>query len=101
MDSSPVHLSLVIPVLNEAGNLVSLHQRLTASLQGMGRPYEILLVDDGSSDASPAILEDLFQQDPTHVRVLEFRRNFGKTAALSAGFAHARGQVIITMDADL
>ena len=101
MDSSPVHLSLVIPVLNEAGNLVSLHQRLTASLQGMGRPYEILLVDDGSSDASPAILEDLFLQDPTHVRVLEFRRNFGKTAALSAGFAHALGQVIITMDADL
>jgi glycosyltransferase involved in cell wall biosynthesis len=101
MDSSPVHLSLVIPVFNEAGNLVSLHQRLVASLQGMGRPYEILFVDDGSNDASAAILEDLFRQDPTHVRVLEFRRNFGKTAALSAGFAHARGQVIITMDADL
>ena len=101
MDSLPVYVSLVIPVLNEAGNLVSLHQRLTASLQGTGRPHEILFVDDGSSDVSPAILEDLFRQDPTHVRVLIFRRNFGKTAALSAGFAHARGQVIITMDADL
>jgi glycosyltransferase involved in cell wall biosynthesis len=58
-------------------------------------------VDDGSDDASPGILEDLFRRDAVHVRMLQFRRNFGKTAALSAGFSYARGQVIITMDADL
>ncbi len=94
-------LSLIIPLLNEADNLRPLHERLTASLAQVGQPYEILFVDDGSTDASPAILEDLFRRDPAHVRVIQFRRNFGKTAALSAGFAHARGQVLITMDADL
>jgi glycosyltransferase involved in cell wall biosynthesis len=94
-------LSLIIPLLNEADNLAPLYERLTASLTGVDQPYEILFVDDGSDDASPAILEDLFRRDPAHVRVLQFRRNFGKTAALNAGFAHARGQVVITLDADL
>jgi glycosyltransferase involved in cell wall biosynthesis len=94
-------LSIIIPLLNEADNLCALHERLTASLASTGRDYEILFVDDGSDDASPDILQDLFQRDAAHVRVLQFRRNFGKTAALSAGFGHARGEVIITMDADL
>jgi len=94
-------LSIIIPLLNEADNLCALHEQLTASLAGTGRAYEILFVDDGSDDASPGILEDMFRRDATHVRVLQFRRNFGKTAALNAGFAHARGQVVITMDADL
>jgi glycosyltransferase involved in cell wall biosynthesis len=94
-------LSVIIPLLNEADNLAALYERLAASLAGVGRAYEIIFVDDGSSDASPGILEDLFQRDAAHVRVLQFRRNFGKTAALSAGFAHARGQVVITLDADL
>jgi glycosyltransferase involved in cell wall biosynthesis len=94
-------LSLIIPLLNEAENLCPLYERLTASLGEVGRPYEVIFVDDGSTDASADILNDLFQDDPAHVRVIQFRRNFGKTAALNAGFAHARGQVIITMDADL
>lgn len=94
-------LSLVIPLLNEADNLRLLYERLTETLAGTGQAYELLFIDDGSRDASPAILEELFRKDPAHVRVLQFRRNFGKTAALSAGFAHARGEVIITMDADL
>jgi len=67
----------------------------------VGEPYEVIFVDDGSTDASPAILEALFRNDRKHVRVIQFRRNFGKTAGLSAGFSYARGQVIITMDADL
>jgi len=96
-----LNLSITIPLLDEAKNLRTLYERLVASLAGVDRSYEIIFVDDGSTDASPAILEDIFQRDPGHVRVIQFRRNFGKTAALNAGFAHARGQVIITMDADL
>jgi glycosyltransferase involved in cell wall biosynthesis len=94
-------LSLIIPLLNEADNLLPLYERLATSLEQVGQPYEIIFIDDGSTDASPAILEDLFRRDPAHMRVIQFRCNFGKTAALNAGFAHARGQVIITMDADL
>ena len=101
MGASPVYLSLIIPLLNEADNLAPLYEWLAGTLKEVDRPYEVIFVDDGSTDASPAILEELFENDPQHVRVIQFRRNFGKTAALSAGFAHARGQVIITMDADL
>ena len=101
MDTPSVILSVVIPLLDEAENLPLLYEQLTKTLQALGQPYEILFVDDGSRDASPLVLEELFRRDRVHVRVLQFRRNFGKTAALSAGFARARGQVIITMDADL
>lgn len=94
-------LSLIIPLLNEADNLLPLYERLAASLKQVGQSCEVIFVDDGSTDASPAILEVLFRRDPARVRVIQFRCNFGKTAALNAGFAHARGQVIITMDADL
>jgi len=94
-------VSVVIPVLNEAGNLLPLYEQLTAVLHEAGRPYEMVFVDDGSDDRSPAIMAELFQRDPEHVRVVEFRRNFGKTAALSAGFAQTRGELVITMDADL
>jgi glycosyltransferase involved in cell wall biosynthesis len=94
-------LSVIVPLLNEADNLPPLYEQLTAVLTSTGRDYEILFVDDGSDDASPDILEDLFRRDAARVRVLQFRRNFGKTAALNAGFSHARGEVIITMDADL
>jgi len=63
--------------------------------------YEIFFVDDGSTDRSPAVLCELHDCDPSHVRVIQFRRNFGKTAAMTDGFAHARGQEVVTMDADL
>jgi glycosyltransferase involved in cell wall biosynthesis len=102
MDSNPTRsLSVVVPLLNEADSLRSLHDRLTDSLAAAGQPYEVIFVDDGSTDASPSVLEDLYRIDAEHVRVIQFRRNFGKTAALNAGFAHACGQIIITLDADL
>ena len=93
-------LSVVIPVFNEAPNLVALHQEFTQVLTSIGRPYEILLVDDGSTDGSFETLRRIQGGDP-HVRVIQFRRNFGQTAAFAAGFAAARGPLIITADADL
>jgi glycosyltransferase involved in cell wall biosynthesis len=93
-------LSVVIPIRNESANLGELHGQLTQSLSAWGRPYEILLIDDGSTDTSFAIMSELHARDP-HVKVIRFRRNFGQTAAFSAGFAHARGCIIVTADGDL
>jgi len=93
-------LSVIIPVLNEANSLVPLHSKLAQVLPTVASQYEILFVDDGSTDASPEALEQLCGQDP-HVRVIQFRRNFGKSAALATGFSEARGNIVITMDADL
>ncbi|HEX5069918.1 MAG TPA: glycosyltransferase family 2 protein [Vicinamibacterales bacterium] len=96
----PPELSVVIPVYNEAPNLEPLHREFTGVLSSLGRPYEIILVDDGSTDGSFEILKRLQAGDP-HMRVIQFRRNFGQTAAFAAGFAAARGALIITADADL
>jgi glycosyltransferase involved in cell wall biosynthesis len=93
-------ISVVIPVFNEEGNLAVLHQELTAALDAFGKRYEILFVDDGSTDASFALLKSLHHRDD-RVRVVRFRKNFGQTAALAAGFAEARAPVIVTLDADL
>lgn len=93
-------VSLVIPVFNEEGNLTKLHQEITDVLRPYGKSYEILFIDDGSTDASFALLSSLHHKDP-HVRVIRFRKNFGQTAALAAGFAEARAPVIVTLDADL
>ncbi len=93
-------LSVVIPVFNEVDNVRDLHRELTAALDPLGRPYEILLVDDGSTDGTLAALLAIERDDP-RVRVLRLRRNFGQTAAFSAGFDHARGDVIVTSDGDL
>ncbi|MFZ5916304.1 MAG: glycosyltransferase family 2 protein [Chloroflexota bacterium] len=95
-----VALSVILPVYNEEQNLRPLFDRLIQALEAMGRPYEIIAVDDGSADASFAILEQLHSQHP-RLRVVRFRRNFGQTAAFAAGFDHARGEVVITIDADL
>jgi glycosyltransferase involved in cell wall biosynthesis len=94
-------ISVIIPLLNEEENLAPLYQRLTQVLAALPYAYEIVFVDDGSSDGSLRILTGLHAQDPDHVRIVEFRRNFGKTAALVAGFQVATGDVLITMDADL
>ena len=94
-------ISFLIPVLNEQGSLQALHQAITATMDALAYPYEILFVDDGSTDQSPAILHDLYERDGDHVRVIQFRRNFGKTAALTAGFSLVRGEIVVTMDADL
>jgi len=93
-------ISVVIPVHNEAENLADLHRELTASLLSLGQPYEILLVDDGSTDSTLERLLAIEAADP-RVRVLRLRRNFGQTAAFSAGFDHAHGEIVITSDGDL
>jgi len=93
-------VSVVIPVFNEAENVDELHTQLSAALVTLGRPYEILIVDDGSSDGTLERLLALEVRDPK-LRVLRLRRNFGQTAAFSAGFDHARGDVVVTSDGDL
>ena len=93
-------VSVVIPVYNEAENVGDLHQQLSAALAGMGRPYEIIIVDDGSTDDTLARLQALEEQDG-RLRVLRLRRNFGQTAAFAAGFDHARGALVVTSDGDL
>lgn len=94
-----IDISIVMPVYNEAGNLPRLHAELTAVLGELGRSYEILAVDDGSTDESLRVLREL-QAGDSHLRIVRFRRNFGQTAAFAAGFDHARGRVVITIDAD-
>lgn len=93
-------LSVVIPVHNEEASLLPLYDRLTAALQPLGRPYEIIFVDDASTDRSFDLLSHLVETDE-HLKVIRLRRNFGQTAALSAGFHEACGDVIISLDADL
>jgi len=97
---SPVELSVVIPIRNEAPALEELIRELTERLTAWGRSYEIIVVDDGSTDESFDILGRLQARDP-QLRVIRFRRNFGQTAAFAAGFDHARGRYIVTMDGDL
>jgi glycosyltransferase involved in cell wall biosynthesis len=93
-------LSVVIPVFNERENLGPLHEKLKRVLDGLGRTYEVLFIDDGSLDGSTRLLQEIAASDP-RVRLLEFVRNFGQTAAMSAGFDHALGEIIIPLDADL
>lgn len=95
-----IELSVVIPVKNEAAGLEDLHREITATLEPWGRPYEVIVVDDGSSDESFAVLSRIQAAD-SRWRIIRFRRNFGQTAAFSAGFAHARGRFIATSDGDL
>jgi len=100
MNENERELSVVIPVYNEGENLNSLYSQLKSVLENLGKAYEIILVDDGSTDSSFLIMEKLHGQDH-NIKVIQFRKNFGKAAALSAGFTSAQGKIIITMDADL
>ncbi len=96
-------LSVVLPIYNEAGNLKRFIPELVGVLAELGRPYEIIAVDDGSTDESVAVLRALKRGDPetaAHLRIIRFRRNFGQTAAFAAGFDLARGRYVVTMDAD-
>jgi glycosyltransferase involved in cell wall biosynthesis len=95
-----IELSVVIPIRNEAQSLDELYRELTAELERSGRSYEIVVIDDGSTDDSFEILARMQAVDPRW-RIIRFRRNFGQTAAFSAGFAHARGRLIVTSDGDL
>ena len=96
-NTQPPELSLVIPVFNEADSLLDLQHQIVKALDGY--EYEILYIDDGSSDESFSVLKDIQRTCP-RVRLIRFRRNFGQTAALSAGFRYARGKVIVPLDAD-
>jgi glycosyltransferase involved in cell wall biosynthesis len=99
---TPAHVSIsvVVPVYNEAESIRPLYDAITTSLDRESRSYELVFVDDGSTDGSFSVLQALHDND-SRVRVVRFRRNFGKTPALVAGFSHSRGDIIFTMDADL
>lgn len=100
MEPPALDLSIVLPIFNEAENLEELLGATTEVLQGTHRRYEIVAIDDGSSDGSYELLLRLRRTVP-HLRIVRLRRNFGQTAALAAGFDFARGEVVVTMDADL
>jgi len=93
-------ISVVIPVFNEEDNLAALIGRLQPVLRSLGRPYEIVMIDDGSRDGSLAILKDLVRENP-ELRVVELTRNYGQHAAIMAGFSIVRGDIVVTLDADL
>src|SRR4030043_1462766 len=93
-------VSVLIPIYNEEGNLSLLYDKLDLALKKIGRAYEIIFVDDGSSDGSLDILLDLRDRNP-NVKIISFSRNFGQTAALSAGIDFSKGDIIIPMDGDL
>ncbi len=93
-------VSVVVPVCNERENLDQLHREITAALGRVGGSYEVIYVDDGSIDGTTERLKTLHGGDP-HVRLIIFRRNFGQTAAMAAGFRHSKGRVVVTLDGDL
>ena len=94
-------LSLVIPVYNEEENLPLLYAAIQQALEPLGKTWEAIFVDDGSRDKSLMVLETLVKQNPDNVRVVVFRRNFGQTAAITAGVDYAQGNTIILLDADM
>jgi len=94
-------ISIVVPVYNEEANLEPLFTRLTATLDKLGRPWEILFTNDGSRDRSLELLGRFHKQRPTQVRVIDFNGNYGQHTAIIAAFERARGEIIITLDADL
>lgn len=93
-------ISVVVPIKDEEESIPHLYERLSDALRALAQPYEIIAIDDGSRDRSFALLRERAAHDP-RLRVVRFRRNFGQTAAFAAGFARARGDVIVTIDADL
>lgn len=99
-EDTQLDLSVIIPLFNEEESVEELYRELAATLDGLGRSYEVLFVDDGSADGTVERLRQAAAGDP-HVRIIRFRRNFGQTAALSGGFDHARGEIICTLDGDL
>jgi undecaprenyl-phosphate 4-deoxy-4-formamido-L-arabinose transferase len=94
-------LSIVIPVFNEEASLPALFEQLYPALDALGRSYECIFIDDGSTDKSVPLLRRMFQSRPHHTRLLILRGNFGQHAAILAGFERARGELIVTLDADL
>jgi glycosyltransferase involved in cell wall biosynthesis len=97
---APLALSIIVPVLNEEKNLPELYEEISTSCKSLDLTYEIIFIDDGSWDSSFPVLRGIQKKD-SKVKVIRLRKNFGQTAALSAGFDYANGEVIITLDADL
>ncbi len=97
---SNTHISIVIPAYNEEDNIPILYEKLKGVLERLGREYEIIFVDDGSVDRTWERLKEIAEKDQ-RVKLIRFRKNYGQTAAMYAGFRHATGEVIITLDADL
>jgi len=93
-------ISIVVPFYNEAENVVELYQRLTKAMTKLGRAYELIFIDDGSTDGTRGHLAKIFKQD-RHVQVIRMKKNFGQTAGLQAGFDYAQGDIVISMDGDL
>lgn len=100
MEGKIITLSIVVPIYNEMESLFELQDQICRVCEGAGISFEVIYVDDGSTDASFKVLEELHNKD-TRAKVIQFRKNFGKSEALSAGFSVARGKMIVTMDADL
>ena len=96
-------LSIVIPVYNEEQNLPILFDAVHTALAPFGKnnTWEMICVDDGSTDDSLKVLLSLYERDPEHMRIVQFRRNFGQTAAIAAGIDHAAGEIIVMLDADM
>lgn len=94
-------LSLIIPLYNEEANLPLLYDSIKKTLDPLQRTWEVIFVDDGSQDGSLHVLKSLVEKDPGHVRAVIFRRNFGQTAAITAGIDHAEGDTIVLLDADM
>jgi glycosyltransferase involved in cell wall biosynthesis len=99
-EAGNLRYSIVVPFLNEQENIPALYMKLTEVMDGLGEPYELVFVDDGSRDDTFKVLSEIYEHD-RRVNVVRLRRNFGQTAALKAGFDFARGEVIISMDGDL
>src|SRR6266705_4434828 len=97
---SPIQYSIVVPFYNEQENIPPLYMKLTEVMDGIGEPYELIIVDDGSKDDSFKVLSEIYEHD-RRVNLVRLRRNFGQTPALKAGLDFARGNVIISMDGDL
>ena len=93
-------ISVTVPICNEAGNIKPLYKRIRSTMEGVGQPWELILVNDGSNDGSETLLDEIAGKDPA-VKIVHLRRNFGQTAAMMAGFDFARGDIIIPMDGDL
>ncbi|MDP3990736.1 MAG: glycosyltransferase family 2 protein [Candidatus Nealsonbacteria bacterium] len=100
MENQKIEISIVIPVYNEEENIKELFLKLERVLNGLNKTYEIIFIDDGSTDKTFDILKDLSKEDEK-LKVIQFRRNFGKSVALTAGFEHVKGDFTITMDGDL
>jgi len=100
MEKEKVELSVVIPIYNEEKSIEPLYEELTRELKKLSLSYEIICVDDGSKDGTFSVLSKIHQKD-RRLKVVRFRRNFGQTAALSAGFDYSRGEIVISIDADL